>query len=884
MLVKHITEVIYRTDYMGNFMKINKINKAIALALLSSTFAFTTPLTHAAAPAKEKKVSKKQQSIKDAVKDMTKIQGLFDLYQDPKTGKLKMLIKKDQLGTEFLHFVQLRDGLVDVGMFRGAYRGTRIYSVDRHYKNIEFKAENTSFYFDPNNAVSKAKDANINSPVIASLPILAEDSETGDVLIDASKLFLSESLLQIKPSKRPGARPGTSLGLGKLSKDKTKFIEIDNYPENTDVEVEYVYHNPAPFVPQAKTVTAGSFALTDARSIEVSVRHSLIEVPKNNYQPRYDDPRVGFFMNQVHDMTSVGDPTPYKDVIRRWHLEKKDTTAEISEPVEPIVWWIENTTPEHIRDTVKDAVLQWNKAFEKAGFKNAIQVKVQPDDAEWDAGDIRYNVLRWTSSPRPPFGGYGPSFANPRTGQLLGADVMLEYSVFNRIAFAEQLMATEAISIEEAMEKSLEYPINIHQSMYQDAMDGRVMMEAMTDNPEQISDFLDDFIHFLVLHEVGHTLGLNHNMKSSQLHDLETINDKSITSKVGLTGSVMDYPAINFGTDGKQGNYYPTTPGPYDFWAIEFGYKPSLKDPAAEKVRMEKLLSRSTEPELTFGNDADDMRSPGKAIDPRINVGDLTSDAVGFATKQMDQIREVEDKLIERLVKDGSSYQGLLNGFNSLQRQYRGHANTISRYIGGVYLDRGFAGQNGATEPFKPVEKAKQKQAMDALAKYVFAEDAFEFDSNLLNKLQLQRRGFNHFGFTEDPKIHDAALNIQRGVLIQLLHPVVQKRITDSELYGNEYPLSEVMSDLTKAIFTGDSGDVNSMRQNLQIEYIKGLARIAKSNGKGGYSNQSVAQARQQLKDIDANTSTAFWQSDAVKAHNQYVKDLIQSALEFKKA
>ncbi len=864
-------------------MKINKVSQALAIALLGSTVAFTAPVAEAAAPAKAKKEQKAAKTIQETVKDMTKIEGLFDLYQDPKTGKLKMVIKKDQLGKEFLHFAQVSDGLVGVAAFRGAYAGARIYSIDRHYKNIEFKAENTSFYFDPENAVSKAKDANINSPVISSLPIIAEDKDTGDILIDADKLFLSESLLQIKPSPRPGTKPGTRLGLGKLSKSKTKYVEIDNYPENTDFQVEYVYDNPAPIVPQARTVTPGLFAVTDPRSIEVSVRHSMIEVPENNYMPRYDDPRVGYFMNQVHDMTAVADHTPYRDVIRRWHLEKKDPTAELSEPVEPIVWWIENTTPEHIRETVKHATLEWNKAFEKAGFKNAIQVKVQPDDAEWDAGDIRYNVLRWTSSPRPPFGGYGPSFANPRTGQLLGADIMLEYSVFNRIAFAEELMATEAISMEQAMEESLEYDTNIHKAMYQDAMDGRMMMEAMVDSPEEVSDFLYDFIHFLVLHEVGHTLGLNHNMKSSQLHDLDSVSDKNKTASVGLTGSVMDYPAINFATDGKQGNFYTTTPGPYDLWAIEFGYKPSLGNADAEKDRMTALLARSTEPELAFGNDADDMRSPGKAIDPRINVGDMTSDAVGFAVGQMDHIRNVEDQLVGRLVKEGDSYQGLVNGFGALYRQYGGHARTISRYIGGVYLDRGFAGQPGATEPFQPVEKTKQKEAMNALAKYIFAEDAFDFNKDILSKLQLQRRGFNHFSFTEDPKVHDWALNTQRGVLVQLLHPVVQKRIIDSAMYGNEYELSEVMSDLTNAIFKGDSGDVNSMRQNLQIEYIKGLARIVQSNGKAGYSNQSVALARQQLKNIDADADTAFWQSEATKAHNQYVKDLVKAALELKK-
>ena len=156
-------------------------------------------------------------------------------------------------------------------------------------------------------------------------------------------------------------------------------------------------------------------------------------MPDNDFQPRFDDPRVGFFGQTINDMTSTS-ATPYRDLINRWHLVKKDPAAELSEPVQPIVYWIENSTPTEFRSTIKEAVESWNLAFEKAGFKNAVVVKMQPDDATWDAGDIRYNVLRWTSSPRPPFGGYGPSFTNPRTGQILGADIMLEWVfVTNRI-------------------------------------------------------------------------------------------------------------------------------------------------------------------------------------------------------------------------------------------------------------------------------------------------------------------------------------------------------------------------------------------------------------------------------------------------------------------
>ena len=224
----------------------------------------------------------------------------------------------------------------------------------------------------------------------------------------------------VPPWKRAGDKNASKrFNVGKLDSKKSRIIKQRPYSNNLDIVVDYVFSNPNPSV-------RGSAAVTDPRSVSVKVQHSFVALPKNDYQPRKDDARIGYFTNQFDVMTSP-DWTPYNDVIKRWDLVKKDPNAELSEPVEPIVWWIENTTPVEWRDTVRDGVLAWNSAFEKIGFKNALVVKVQPDDAEWDAGDINYNVLRWTSSPRPPFGGYGPALAHPLTGEILGSDIMLGY-------------------------------------------------------------------------------------------------------------------------------------------------------------------------------------------------------------------------------------------------------------------------------------------------------------------------------------------------------------------------------------------------------------------------------------------------------------------------
>ena len=373
---------------------------------------------------------KKGKSIKSLTKSSKKIEGLFTIYQDTVSGSIKLLVKKEQLNKDFIYFSQIANGVVDAGQFRGAYQGSTVFHVKKYYNKIEFVAPNTSFYFDKNSALSKSSKANISDAVVASGKLLASDDKKGEYLIDANSLFLSETFTRVKRPRFPGQSP-FSFSLGRLDKNKSKINEIKNYPENTNVKTEYVYSNPS-------VLNGGSAAVTDGRNVSIKVFHTFMNMPEEDYKPRMDDARVGYFLTETNDMTTTK-TINYRDMIHRWKLVKKNPNAALSEPVTPITWWIENSTPLKWRETIKEGVLAWNVAFEKAGFKNAMVVKVQPDDATWDAGDVRYNVLRWTSSPNPPFGGYGPSFVNPRTGEILGADIMLEFVHFTNRVFADKL-------------------------------------------------------------------------------------------------------------------------------------------------------------------------------------------------------------------------------------------------------------------------------------------------------------------------------------------------------------------------------------------------------------------------------------------------------------
>ncbi|MGB0881922.1 MAG: zinc-dependent metalloprotease [Vicingaceae bacterium] len=818
-------------------------------------------------PKKDKTALKK---ISEATKKCKKIEGLFPIYQDTTTGSIKMVVSKEQFGNEFIYFSQIANGVLEAGSFRGSYRGSKVFKIEKYFNKIEFITQNTSSYFDPNNAISKSANANMSEGVMASLKIEAADKENGLFLINADNLFLKETLSQVKPPRFPKQSP-MAFTLGNLDKEKTKINAIRNYPENTDLAIEYVYS-------KGSVLNGGSRAVSDGRNVSVKVYHSLIKMPENDYEPLMDDPRVGYFATQVTDMTTTSS-VPYRDLVHRWNLKKKDPNAAISEPVKPITWWMENSTPVEWRETIKNAVLQWNVAFEKAGFKNAVEVKMQPDDADWDAGDIRYNVLRWTSSPRAPFGGYGPSFVNPRTGEILGADIMLEF-----VHFTNRVMYDKIFSLA-ALEKEFKAPLfdkNLNafncshgHVMHENTMFGSAILAAEGASDIELKKMKEEAMIALIMHEVGHTLGLNHNMKASQLFSPEQLADASFIKGKCLTGSVMDYAAINLTKDrSKQGQYVDVAVGPYDVWAIQFGYTPFK----SEKEKND-LLTRSTEPQLIFGNDADDMRAPGKAIDPRVMIGDLSNDQITYSNNIFELIDGMMKDVKTKFSKEGESYQELRRVYYVLSGQRATAAGVVSRFIGGVYVDRAMVGQKGETKPYTPVALADQKRAMETLKKYVFAPDAFNAPNELYNYLALQRRGYNFFRGPEDPKIHNQVLTYQKNVLAHLLHHNTTQRLVDSELYGNEYSLSTMMTDLNNAIFKADiSSNVNSFRQNLQVAYTKKLISMITGSRSKNYVSSAQSMAIYNLKQIEKMASFNSG-NISTKAHKAHLKTLIANAL-----
>ena len=275
------------------------------------------------------------------------------------------------------------------------------------------------------------------------------------------------------------------------------------------------------------------------------------------------------------------------------------------------------------------------------------------------------------------------------------------------------------------------------------------------------------------------------------------------------------------------------------------------------------------------------MRAPGKAIDPLVNINDMSSDAVKYAHERLQLLQHMKGKLLSNFGEPGQSYQALTNGFITLHQEYGRNLDVISRYIGGVTVDRSFHNQPGASaEPFTPIDAKQQKRAMALLSEFTFAPEVFNSSQALLTHLQQQRRGFDFFEVTEDPKLHELVLGLQKKVLDQLLHPAVMNRISDSSLYGNEYSLQAMMADLTEAIFAADAkGSVTSYRQNLQVEYINRLAAIVQKGEGHQHMNQSLA--RYYMTRIKSMLKTRG-NDTASLAHKEQIAYLIDRALEVK--
>ncbi len=690
--------------------------------------------------------------------------------------------------------------------------------------------------------------------------------------------------------------------------------------------------------------------------------YSISKIPDSTgYKPRAADERVGYFTTVYRDLSQFKDDQKWVRYINRWNLEKRDSKLRLSPPKEPIVFYIESTVPVRYRRYVRDGILAWNKAFEKVGIVEAIEVRQQDESTgaymELDPEDVRYNFVRWLANDQGT--AIGPSRVHPLTGQILDADIVLTDGWIRHywVQFSDIMpeimmegMAPETLAWLNANPNwdpriRLADPANRDYLLAQRAMRGvqaygghplamrdptlaqhaegnpnwlsgqegdglvgrvsqvngmcsasmgkafdmsmmRMALDMLTqdelmamapadammladegsdegdakdkdkdkkekptyDTLDGIPDwFVGPLLSDLTTHEVGHTLGLRHNFKASSIYSFDKIQSDEIKGKKPFAGSVMDYIPINMIVkDGKpQGDFGMIDLGPYDMWAIEYGYTSGdTKD----------VLKRVADPELAYGTDEDVGMG-----DPLARRYDFAANPLDYAKSQMELAKWHRGRLLEKFVKDGQSWARARRGYTITLSMQARSLSMMSNWIGGAFVNRARKGDPNATDPIQVVPAEQQREALVWIIDNTFYDEAYGLSPELLQKMTVDRwldvGGFRE-GMEEAPwSIHDRIGGMQSAVLTMIMNPTTLRRVHDNEFRvpsdQDALTLPEMMDTTTQAIFsevakapreshTDRKPMISSLRRNLQAEYVDRLIDLRLMSGDNSEAGKAI--------------------------------------------
>lgn len=675
----------------------------------------------------------------EVVAEADTVAGLFTIYHDGKTDAAWLEIRPDQLGRDYLWSRTLESGAGGQGLYAGVPAGHMVVRFDKRGETIQVLRRNLMFRSEGGVGTGDMVERSVAESPQASLKILAKaEPERGSWLVSLDD-WLKEDQLRL------GERVGRSFdGDYSLEAGQSWWTLLKSFPGNTEIGVMQTVATRKP--------GGGWNLVEDPRSLRFIARHSLSELPESDFRPRPADARVGYFQTgwRIWGDDSLEDPMIR--VANRWDLRKQDPAAAVSEPVEPIVFWLENTMPAQYRDPIRRGTELWNLAFEKAGFRNAIVVKEMPDDADWDPADIRYNTLRWISSSDPGFGAMGPSQVDPWTGEILNADILIEADMVRRVAWGWRANIaplghrTGAAAFEEAGAELPEAgagllaalqdlgeaeaanwadpertmaPCDVASALAASAASAasageQLALAGLLEPGDPLPwPIVEQYLVSLAVHEVGHTLGLRHNFAASRMLSFEQLFDSTVTGETGLVASVMEYNGACVAIDpAKQGDWYTRTIGAYDFYAIEWGYTP-FEEVDAERAGLEAIAARSaSDPALRYGTDEDayDVRGWGSAVDPTIRVFDLGSDEEAWVRHSLALASAQLAAAPETILKAGDDHALYRRAIERAFGGYWGALRPLASYVGGFHVSRQPWGQGEA--PLTPIPGAVQRRML----------------------------------------------------------------------------------------------------------------------------------------------------------------------------
>ncbi|NRB84372.1 MAG: zinc-dependent metalloprotease [Winogradskyella sp.] len=662
--------------------------------------------------------------------------------------------------------------------FGGGKQNEQVLRWERKGKKVILRVVSYNVTAADSLPVNEAVKNSNFEPVLYTFPIKAYSKDSTSTVIDVTPLFDKD----VKSLGLPQFRR-TPYRVTRLEANKSFIESVKSYPRN--IEARHV-----------KTYAAGRPPSNSSTgSISIEINNSMILLPDNPMKRRYFDERVGWFTSSTTDYGLGDQRSKTLTYLDRWRLEVKDEDiekfkrGELVIPKKQIVYYIDRATPEKWRKYIKQGIEDWQVAFEAAGFKEAIIAKDPPsveEDPEWTPEDVRYSVVRYLASPIP--NANGPHVSDPRTGEILESDINWYHNVMSLLR-------------------------------------GWFFVQTAAINPEaQSPEFKDEvmgrLIRFVSAHEVGHTLGLPHNMGSSVAYPVEKLRDAEFTQKNGTAPSIMDYARFNYvAQPGDEGVALMPNIGPYDKYSIEWGYRPILdKSSEDEKATLIKWITdKAGDPVYRFGH-----QQVGDIHDPSSQTEDLGDDAMLASDYGIKNLKRIVPNLIEWSTKAGEDYADLQEMYGHVVSQFNRYMGHVANNIGGVYEHYKAAGQEGVV--YTPVAKDHQKRAMDFLQKQLFETPEWLLDKDIFDRIE-----------------YSGSVDRIRGIQARALNTVVSlgkmQRLTEAHTYdSNAYALTDMMRDLRRGIWselrTGKK--IDTYRRNLQRAHIDRLEYLMTAKNQSG--------------------------------------------------
>ncbi len=692
--------------------------------------------------------------------------GVFTVHR--LDGKVFYEIPKRELGREFLWVSQIERTTVGVG-YGGQSLGNRIVKWDRRGDQVMLKSISYDIVADQSQPIARAVKAANNDTIVKVFDVEAL-SQTGALVIDVTELFETE-VAEFSARSRLRARG--------FAGDRSFVEEVLAFPENIEVRATHTYTLPFESGSQSRRSRTRGRGMRPG-SATVLLHHSMVKLPEEPMQPRLFDERVGYFSVRQLDYGRDEHRSPRRRYITRWRLEKQNPRAVVSDPVKPITYWIDPATPNQWVPYIKKGVEAWQQAFEAAGFSNAVIAKEAPsseDDPHWSPEDARYSVIRWL--PSTVENASGPHVHDPRTGEILETDIQFHHNVMNLVRDW--------------------YFVQVG------PLDPRARRLPLPD------ELMGDLLAYVTAHEVGHTLGFQHNMKASSLYPPGKLRDPDWVSTMGHTPTLMDYARFNYVAQPEDGiaveDLIPKI-GPYDEWATRWGYAP-IAGAVGPDDELETLDMWAREQDATpwyrFSTTGSQTTDPGQLSEA---VGD--ADAVKSTELGLRNLQRVAGMLLDATNVSGEPYDDLAELYSRLVGQWVTEMNHVAAIVGGVSSQQKHWGQEGVR--FTPIPRAIQTEAVRFLNDHAFVTPMFLIDSEVLDRIEpvgvLERIR------TSQSRVLSTLLREDR-----LLRLIEQEAISDNRAYSATEFLADLRFGLWREL-EGSDIKINAYRRNVQRSYL----------------------------------------------------------------